>query len=213
MNQTSSSTASSVLSYLGPLVAVALGWALHELSDVVRLRREDRRVAGKALAEILELRHGVRAVPSAMNEIRKRTPIPPEAESMIRGIFAPYLSKLMEGASVRYNTAIDSLSGRLPLLAFELRSKDQFSPILEQLRAFASTDPNAAASIAAVEDNLTQQFLPLLDKLALKLAQLHGWRTWLRLRRRLKTPDDRSADLNEVLDSLFKSAGIAQPPA
>ena len=113
---------------MAPLAAVGLGWALHELSDVFKLRREDRRAAGKALAELLEVRHAIRAVPLVMGQIRERIPIPPEAEGAVRAVFASLVAKVMEGVPERYSRAIDSLSGRLPLLAFQLRAKDQLDP-------------------------------------------------------------------------------------
>ncbi len=212
MDQTGTSIASSVLGYVAPLAAVGLGWALHELSDVFKLKREDRRAAGKALAELLEVCHAIRAVPLVMAELRKRIPIPLEAEEAVRAVFASLVAKAMEGVPERYNEAIDSLSGRLPLLAFQLRAKDQLDPFLDHARAvIPPADPDASTMFRQMEDNLRQRLLPVLDRLVLKLARLHGWRTWFLVKRMLQAPDKPSSEVSDLLDSLLKNMVNAQP--
>lgn len=39
---------------VGALLGAAAGWALNEFSSWIRVRREDRRASGRALAHILE---------------------------------------------------------------------------------------------------------------------------------------------------------------
>lgn len=201
------SVTETLWTYVAPLLAVTVGWGLHELSDAIRLRREDRRAIGRILAEVLELRHSIRAIPVVVGEIRNRIAIPIDAEPVLRNIFSSVLSQMTAGIAERYNNAIDSISGRLPLLAYELRSKDQFHPVLNHLQALAGNDPGAVVAISAIEKQLLQELLPRLQRLALRLAWLHSWKTWLHLRSSLKKPENVSA----LVDSMLKSAGIASP--
>src|ERR1700722_9053697 len=117
-----------------PLIGVIVGWGLHELSDIIRLRREDKRAAGKVLAELLNLRRSIRAIPLAIDELRKVTKIPPESEHALHSFYAPIMAQATEGLSERYNAAIDLLAGPFPLLAYELRSKDRLRPFSGELR-------------------------------------------------------------------------------
>jgi hypothetical protein len=68
------------------MLAVVVGWLLHELSDKIKLNREDKRAAGKVLAELLDLRHSIRGLPVVLAEVRKRTTIPPEFEPAARSL-------------------------------------------------------------------------------------------------------------------------------
>lgn len=165
---------------------MAVGWFLHELSDVVRLRREDHRAAGKVLAELLEIRHRWRSLPAYITEIQKRFALPPEAHAIIRTVISQVLSPMLVRTEQRYNEAIDSIAGRMPLLAFQLRGKDVLRPALDQLQVLAGSDPAAIAALPTVEFALTKEALPVLEELLLKLAWIHGFGTWLRLRHRLR---------------------------
>src|SRR2546427_4807578 len=158
---------SSMITYLGPLISVAVGWFLHELSDTIKVRREDRRAVGKVLAELLEIRHQWRSLPAYFAEIKRLFSLPPEAvvliHSAVNEVLAPMLSKMEE----RYNEAIDSIKGPLPLLAFELRGKDALRPTFDQLRSLAASDAAALAALPTVESALTQEAMPLLEELLL----------------------------------------------
>jgi hypothetical protein len=190
------------------IIAVVVGWALHELSDTIRLNREDRRVAGAVLAELLEIRNGIRAVPLVLDQIRKRAPIPAEAEAPVRSFCSTLVVQMTAGLPERFNKSVDSLAGRLPLLAFELRSKDRLDPMLNQLRALVANDPNASLLLPTIEDNLRGEFLPKIDALVLRLAWLHGWKTWIRVRWRSRTLDQISPEVKKRLDILFKRLNL-----
>lgn len=54
----------ALLRPLLPYIGVFVSWLLHEISDRFRQSREDRRLAGKVLAELLELRHHMLVLPT-----------------------------------------------------------------------------------------------------------------------------------------------------
>jgi hypothetical protein len=59
---------------------------------------------------------------------------------------------------------------------------------------------------------LTEKALPGLEMLLLKLAWIHGFRTWLGVRRLLRKKEDIPSEVKELLDSLLKAAGVPPPP-
>jgi len=197
--------------YFGPIFAVVVGWVLHELSDTIRARREDRRAAGRTLAELLDLRHLIRARVLLIKEIRSRTIVPPEAEPIIGNFISSLVGQVTQGMSDRYNKAVDSISGRDPLLAFELRSKDQLDPLMNTLRPLVGSDPAAGSKLSALENNLREELLPRLDALVYKLAWSHDWKTWVRVRWRSKNLHEASAELRSSLDSILKNVVPAPP--
>jgi hypothetical protein len=203
---------SSITTYLGPLVSAAVGWILHEMSDTIKVRREDRRAVGKVLAELLEIRHQWRSIPTYFAEIRRLIALPPEVvaviSSAVNQILAPMLSKMEE----RYNEAIDSIKGSLPILAFELRGKDALRSTFDQLRSLAASDAAAIAALPTVEFTLTQEAMPLLEELLLKLAWIHGLGTWIKVRRRLRKKEDTQSDAGKIMEAVFKALGMPFPP-
>jgi hypothetical protein len=196
---------------LAPVIAVVVGWLLHELSDKIRLNREDKRAAGKVLAELLDLRRSIRAIPVVLAEVRKRTKIPPEAEPAVRSFYSSMISQATAGLSERYNKAIDLLAGPLPLLAYELRSKDRLDPVLNQLRAIAAGDPNAPVLLAAIEDKLRSEVLTRMDVLVFKLAWVHGWKTWIRVRWNSRKPDEAANEVGAFMDSMLRTMNVPPP--
>lgn len=200
-----------LLNSLGALLGVVIGWLLKEISDAIKLGREDRRAAGKVLVELLELRRSLHAIPVVISELRRILPqIPPEAEPAIRALFQPIVLKMIEGLPERYDKAVDSIAGRLPLLAFDLRSKNRITPYLEQFRTIVlATDAKAAALFPFIEGKLHAAFLPELDELILTLARLHSWRTWFKIRQDLKSKDELGEEQRKIVDSIVESLQAA----
>jgi len=201
---------SSISVYLGPLFSVAVGWLLHELSDTIRVRREDRRAVGNVLAELLELHSQLCYLPKYLSEIKRRFALPSEADAFLRTVVDQLLSPMRLKMEERYNEAIDSIKGRLPILAFQLRGKDLVKRTFDHMRSLASPDPAAVAAFPLIEDALSQEAAPLLERLLLRLAWIHGFGTWLRVRRRL-SKKVAPIELYDLLDSLLKAAGVNLP--
>jgi hypothetical protein len=197
--------------YIGSLVAVGLGWLLHEISDRLKIRREDRRAVGRALSEFLDVRHGIRAIPLYVEEIRKKYSISPQDAAMLRQVLEIFLPGV-EQLQKRYNDAIDGVSGRLPLLAFDLRSKDFLSPTLRQLRlTVLQQNPEQADLWFKFEDEALRIALPRLDRLVLSLARLHGWRTWWQVRSTLKEPFVLPKEFEELISRMQAAAASVSP--
>jgi hypothetical protein len=116
----------SLIAIIGTLAGAVLGFGLNEASYLVRSRRKDRRLLGRVLNELLEIRSQMKMIPTLMETLRSRIPtaLPPASDFAIRQMFRGMLSGLIEGMHARYEQAVSAVSGAFPVLAYELRSKD-----------------------------------------------------------------------------------------
>jgi len=198
--------------YVSSLLAVGLGWLLHEISDHFKIRREDRRAVGHALGEFLEVRHGIIAIPRHLEEMRKKYSIAPQDIAMLRQVLEVLLPGV-EQLQKRYNEAIDGVSGRLPLLAFELRAKDVLAPTFRQLRlTVLQQNPEQAELWFTFEQEVLRIALPRLDKMVLRLARLHGWRTWWEVKSTLKERFELPEEFEKLLAQMQAAATAGVSP-
>lgn len=195
-------TFSDLLTRFGPLIGVAVGWLLHEISDAIRRRREDRRAAGKVLAEVLALRNMLLTFPMTMRRVRNKMQIDQQADSIVRVGMAPIVEREMAELSERYNRAIDLAAGAFPVLAFQLRSKEHLGAWFNQFRAIMAGNDHLASLISQLEETIVETaVIPELDDLALRLARIHGWRTRREVRSKLKASVEFS---DHILDGVIK---------
>jgi hypothetical protein len=171
-----------------PVLALVLGWALNEFSSSLRIRREDRRAAGPLLTDLLEMRHRLFGLDAAIAELRAHLPIPPEAEPFLKQLILQLIPEAPKYEE-RFEDAVREVARGNPILAFRLRGQPFVLPMLSQLRGIAA--PDQAASLVwhrIVEPGFLDLLKPNLEDLILEVAKAHGWWTWFRAWRRLKTP-------------------------
>ncbi len=58
--------------------SIVLGWLLNELSHRRRTSAARREILGRALAELLEIHHYIRAIDTVVAEVQKRLPLTKE---------------------------------------------------------------------------------------------------------------------------------------
>jgi hypothetical protein len=174
------------------LLLVLSGWALHELSDYLRSRREDRKPIAKALSIILELRQRVLA-DSSMSAFIAGIP-PADAKKAKK-----YLSDLeakQPDMSQKYSEAIEILSGTAPFVAFTLRGQDM---ALDLLRKLSDADIDLPQ-----RRELSLMALRNLNVAALLLSKMHSRRTLKEFRRfREASPQAAGqmiADIGRIID-------------
>lgn len=204
-----------------PLLAVALGWLLNELSSLVRLRREDRRTAGPVLTDLLEIRHRLltlnEAVREYVKELGKHLQLPSQAQLQ----FQQYLQTLLQTSFPqsprfieKYEEAVSTLARVDPIRAFRLRSQPLIAPFLDWLQSLAaSTETDAQIWSTVFEPELLGKFKPHIEELILDVARAHGWLTWWRARRRLRQPALSEADkkwISDLIEKLKKAAETTQ---
>lgn len=194
------------------LLAVAVGWLLNELSSLIRLRREDRRSIGPVLRDLLEIRHRLFALDSAIAELKRHLPIPAEAESPLKQVLSmlvPPPPRLQE----RYDEAVSIVARANPLLAFRLGYQPTLETLLASLRNLAASDPATSKLCSStVEPALLHLFKPRLDELILDVAQAHGFLTKWRARRILRRPMQLTQEEQQQISHLLSQAQATTPP-
>ena len=197
------------------LLAVALGWLLNELTNLLRLRREDRRAVGPVLRDLLEIRHRLIALDFVLPELKKHFPIPPEAEFPLKQIL---IAMVPEGPhfAERYEEAVSIVARAEPLLAFRLTNQPVLGRLMNLLRDLVASDQAASKFWATVgEPKLLELVKPLLEELILDVARAHGPLTKWRTRRYLKKPLDLAPDeqqkISAFLSELQKQQSASPP--
>ena len=194
--------------FLPVAAAVALGWFLNEFTHLRRARSAFRAASGRALAELLEIHHYMRAVEVIFSEIKSRLPIPPKVvlQSMV------WLGQLLppdRSLPARYSAAVTELAASHPLLSFRLRSKEQIPAFLASLRALALGEQEDSDVATTVERIVTSSAFSALEESIREIAWSHGIRTWWSirawLRKKMELPGDYRRLLDENLEKLRKA--------
>lgn len=190
---------------LSAVLALFIGWLLSELSHRLHQRSEERKPLARAIADLLEIRHRTRAVTVVLGELKKRFSVPPDAEGVIRKMVQDCIPQT-EVLRDRYNEAVDLIAGVDPILAFRLRSKDEFTPLLQKFRALLAADQSGKSLALQIEEKLCTIFLKNLEEVTVELARAHGLRTWWRIRRRFAKPEDISREVADFFSSAEERA-------
>lgn len=106
------------------LSSVAVGWILNEIGHARRSSTAKRAAMGRALADLLEIRHYLAGIEAVFGEVRRRWPI---ARADVE-VLTTALGQILPGDAdlpSHYNKAVDDIASYHPLLAFRLRSKEK----------------------------------------------------------------------------------------
>ena len=191
-----------------PVAGVAVGWGLNQCGQWLTFRRDERKAIGRALADLLEVRHRLLGIPKVVEAMSSKLNMPADARAPLKVAFGA-LFPPDEGLAKRYEESVNLVAGTNPILAFRLRSQDVVGPFLHQLRALALQDgPQTMALFGTIEDHLFRHLTPHLERLIRELAKLHGWKTQFETNRRLKQPFEAPEEFWDVL----KAALPQEPP-
>jgi len=190
-----------------PLVGVGAGWMLNQFGQWFVFRRDERKAIGKALADLLDIRHRLLSMSRVVDMLSQRFGMPTEAKPYIRAAFEQFFPADAELAK-RYSESVALVAATDPVLGYRLRSKDMVSPLLNQLRAIAlATGPEAGTLFTKLESELMRHIEPQFEELIRLLARRHGWRTWWQVRGVSEKPLEIPEDLIKAL-----TESIPKPP-
>lgn len=185
-----------------PILTLILGWFLNEAHARFQRRSEDKQNIGRALVELLDIRHRLNsllAVPDLL------TPLSGISAEQLQPIVAIAMQRFYP-ATVNvheiYERGVAAVSRYDPLLAYRLRSKDAVHQVLGQFFAFQDPtifrDPNRLRDWGALIRKLAQSVIPLLEEACVLLAKEHGWTTVRAVRKTLRSIPD-SAPLDDLV--------------
>ena len=163
-----------------PLVSLMIGWMLNEYSHHIRARKLHRGALGKAVAELLEIRHQMLGVSIAMSHYKDKLTtnelVSPDVYNTMVGLL-PDPDMIMK----RYNAAIDIIAESDPILAYQLRSNDivfNLAKIFSSINIHeGNVEKHLEAILSSVYGNLMSEFETSIKLVALK----HSISTWLKV--------------------------------
>ena len=188
------------LSVIAPLIGVVLGSVITGIGAYVRARAERKRVIGRALSDLLEIRHQAVGIELVLREVRSRIAVPEEVIQSFRTHMNAVVPVDVE-VHRRYDEAISLLSGVDPLLAFNLRSKNKVSHFMDTLRGVSASIGAAPTQIESVEAMLRLAIMPALDDAVLELANRHSLNTARRVKKLIATTA-LQPELSALLDNV-----------
>jgi len=183
-----------------PAVMILLGWLLSELSQRFRTHGHRRGAVGRALTELLDVRHRLRGLETVLSELKTRFQVTPADELALARLLEQVLPA-DKGIEERYSRALTDMAEDDPVLAFRVRSKDQIPAILSRIRE--SLAAQAGSPAVDLEKFLRIEALAPLEEVIRSLAWKHDVRTWFRLRKQLRKPADATGELKEAADRVF----------
>jgi len=204
---------SEFVKYLLPVLSVALGWALNEASQSLKLRRDSRHAIGRVLTNLIDIRHTILGIDYMVEKLSKLG-MPSGQVPAIKAVLHQLFPELFGDESFhrRYQEAVDIISGEDPVLAYRLQQRDMVTPFFNRVRAFAAQDVPLSSAWGSFEPELMSKFLPILEELILELAWAHGYKTWFKVKRTIKVSLAASAELDALLNSFLASiAGKKEP--
>jgi hypothetical protein len=201
------------LTVLYSSAALLIGWFLNEFKQILAHRREDRKVVGVVLADLLEIRYNLFTIKTLSDKFVEKFKLPPDQAYALRiaiNNMLPHISET-EVLQKRYSEAVTRVASVEPFLAFRLRGQNFLQKYLEILRSIPTAEPQALPIAIHMEEKMFREALPNLEELMRMLAKSHGLRTRIRVWRHLrKTPslsvemDKYFRDIEKVLETTMK---------
>ncbi len=189
------------ISVLVPIASLIAGWFLNEMAKKTQMSREQRALVGRALSNLLELHHQIRAVEYTIQLLMSRFELTTETEATMRQLLQriiPQGDKYVAG----YEDAIGQLSESNPVTAFRLSSNAQIPRFLDLLRTIPTIDGVPNTDMAFIEKQLKVILVPHLGQAIKELAQLHGKSTLRQVNKMLDSPTEIPEELNKFLQML-----------
>lgn len=122
----------SWINVLVPVTSLIAGWFFSEMSKKSQISRERRSLVGRALSNLLELHHQIRAVETVLQLLTSRFNLTTEAEAAVRQIIQQIIPENDEYVA-RYEEAVAQLSESDPITAFRLSTNAQIHKYLDLL--------------------------------------------------------------------------------
>jgi hypothetical protein len=179
------------------VIGAVLGLLAGQGSELLRLRREEKRAIGRALKTLLYIRHNLRAIKESIADIKELFSIPSQQLIQFQQSVLTFLLPNMEGLEGRYQEAIDVVSGVNPLLGFQLAKKTELLPtIMRAMQAVGLTEQVSTIWLNMEADISDPS---ILDDLILELAELHSIDTRYEVKRHL---DDNQALASDIANRI-----------
>ncbi len=160
-----------------------IGWLLNEFKQMLAHRREDRKVIGVVLADLLEIRYNLFMMKMLTEKFVEKFKISPAQAYVLKGTISnllPHMSEI-EVLQRRYSDAVTRVASTEPFLAFQLRGQNFLQKYLDLLRSVTTADEKTLPFAKQMEDKILREALPNLERLMGMLARAHSFRTRIKV--------------------------------
>ena len=191
----------NILQLVIPLIGVLLGGIISGFGHWFKARSDRKRTVASALANLLEVRHRIVAVGTVLAEIKKRAPLSPQELQLIEAQFHNHFP-MDEEVHDRYKKAIDTLEGIDPVLAFQMRSKNEipkYLGLLDKLSLENGIDQTASVQMRSF---LKEKIIPSLDSSVIKLAGAHSCITKNKVKKLIAKEDEKRNEIGKLFDNM-----------
>lgn len=203
---TSQALMSDLPQFIWPLFGVLLGWLLSAVSSGWKSRGERRKVAGRLLAALLDVRNNVRTLRVVSGQMKGALEEPKKYEDFRQHIHSKYF--LDSSGSSEISKLIAELSGYRPIAAYELNGAMALLSRSKSAKLSAiSTNPEAYKDVLVLHELGLQLVEKQLTQVVRALALDHGVITGIRLFVHL-TRADKVAPPNEEFVAAFGKATL-----
>ncbi|RDI10589.1 hypothetical protein [Comamonas sp. AG1104] len=184
-----------------PLLGVLLGGVISGSGNLLKARADRKRTVASALANLLEVRHHIVGVGIVLTEIKKRAPCSAQDLQLIEAQFHNFFP-LDEEVHNRYKKAIDTLEGIDPVLAFQMRSKNEIQKYLGQLDKLPLENGIDHATFSQMRSFLKEAIIPSLDRSVIKLAGAHSCTTKNAVKKLIAQEDEKRSEIGKLFDNM-----------
>ena len=189
------------LNLVMPLLGVLIGAILTGTGSMIRDRLERKRLIGRALSELLEIRHQMVALDRVLTLMARQLEIPPEAMPIVRNLVRSIVPMDSE-VHRRYEEVVTVLSGEDPLLGFYLRSRCGILTFTESMRTSGIEHGVEPETIEKIGSELSSLLIPELNKVVLLVGRKHSIITWWKVREILNKSNEIPSNIADFMDTV-----------
>ncbi|MGU3627967.1 hypothetical protein [Comamonas sp. C24C] len=184
-----------------PLIGVLLGGIISGFGHWFKARIDRKRTLASALANLLEVRYHIVGVGAVLAEIKKRAPLTQQELQLIEAQFHN-LFPMDEEVHSRYKKAIDILEGLDPVLAFQMRSKNEIQKYLGLLDKLCLENGIDHTAFAQMRSFVKEAIIPGLDRSVIKLADAHSRGTKNAVKKLIAQEDEKRNEIGKLFDNM-----------
>jgi len=177
----------SLENLISAVVGAFVVWMFNEIAKKFQMNRERRAHVGRALSNLLELHHRIRAMEDSTHLIMSHFALSKDQEPAMRVTLEQVIPQSEEYLG-RYEDAIELLSESEPLIAFDLRTKAQIPRLLTTLRTMGANQGATEVDMVFFEKQFKRMIIPHLEAAIMILAKLHGKSTLRQVNSMLNAP-------------------------
>ena len=186
-----------------PILTLIAGWLLNELSQSFGKRRECKENIGRAITDLLEIRHRIISIENLTKTLVDNYTLPSEAMPTVRQVFEQAIGQ-PDKISERYENAVNIIAGQHPTAAFKYSSGGQIPMLLNNLKAMFRDHGADPEQIYEVEGKLTEMLMPRINEIAIELGVMHSRKEAKKIKQIVMSTPEIPEELDKYIDDIKK---------